>query len=408
MKTNIFTTAVALSDKDLLARIDTLAATEREATAELVGHLAALELRPSLYLAQGHGSLFEYCTQALHLSEDAACNRTKAVRTCQQFPVVLDLLVSGHLTLTAVRLLGPHLTLENHEAVLARAAGKARGDIEALVAELTPKPDVPASVRKLPEPRGGAGLFSSDEPCSRLQRSHPRGPAIAQPSIGDELSLRDVKAASPAVSSTPRPAPRPIIQALAPERYRVQFTIGQETHDRLRRVQALLRREIPNGDPAVIFDRALELLEEAAKSKLGFTTKRPRTSPHPAAGRRMPNRDEPGRAYETRIRFETDKRSRHIPNAVKRAVWRRDEGQCAFVAATGRRCGERSFLEFHHVQPYAMQGPTTIDNIALRCRRHNQYEAELVFGPRDPSTVRETSEVYRAGARFREQRRCPG
>jgi len=73
METNIFATAVALSDRDLLARIDTLAVREREATAELLGHLAALELRPSLYLAQGYGSLFEYCTQALHLSEDAAC-----------------------------------------------------------------------------------------------------------------------------------------------------------------------------------------------------------------------------------------------------------------------------------------------------------------------------------------------
>jgi hypothetical protein len=402
---------------------------------ELVGHLAALELRPSLYLAQGYGSLFEYCTQALHLSEDAACNRTKVVRTCQQFPVVLDLFASGRLTLTAVRLLGPHLTLENHEAVLARAARKARGDIEALIAELAPRPDVPASVRKLPEPRGEAGLFNSDETCSRLRRSDSPGLTIAQPSSGDEHGLRDVKAPSPAVSSTPRPAPRPIVQALAPERYRVQFTISQETHDRLRRVQALLRREIPNGDPALIFDQALELLEETAKSRLGFTARpRSRTSrratagptitakrtlamergltgephPHTAEGRKMPNPDEAGRAYETRIRFETDKRSRHIPNAVKRAVWRRDQGRCAFTASTGRRCGERSFLEFHHVRPYAMEGPASVGNISLRCRRHNAYEAEMIFGPRDPSIVRESSEVYRAGARCRERRLCPG
>ena len=47
---------------------------------------------------------------------------------------------------------------------------------------------------------------------------------------------------------------RPIVRATAPERYRVQFTIGPETHERLRRVQALLRREIPDGDPGAIFD----------------------------------------------------------------------------------------------------------------------------------------------------------
>ena len=75
MKNNILMTAFALSDHDLLARIAALARTEREATAELVGHLAALELRPSLYAAEGHGSLFDYCTEALRLSEDARANR---------------------------------------------------------------------------------------------------------------------------------------------------------------------------------------------------------------------------------------------------------------------------------------------------------------------------------------------
>ncbi|HET8647362.1 MAG TPA: HNH endonuclease, partial [Vicinamibacteria bacterium] len=66
--------------------------------------------------------------------------------------------------------------------------------------------------------------------------------------------------------------------------------------------------------------------------------------------------------------------------AVKRAVWARDAGRCAYVSAGGRRCTERGFLEFHHVQPYALRGEATIDNIALRCRRHNQYEALMMFG----------------------------
>ena len=82
-------------------------------------------------------------------------------------------------------------------------------------------------------------------------------------------------------------------------------------------------------------------------------------------------------------------RSRDIPREVKRVVWRRDAGQCAFVAATGRRCSERTFLEFHHVQPYARQGPATVANISLRCRRHNQYEGELIFGRHGASIVRE-------------------
>jgi hypothetical protein len=201
---------------------------------------------------------------------------------------------------------------------------------------------------------------------------------------------------------------RPIVRALAPERYRVQFTIGQEAHDNLRRVQALLRREIPNGDPGAIFERALALLrEEVEKCKLGIAA-----NPRGARSR--------GRPYEKRIRFRTDKgemrdsrstgdvpaevetaitrqkrpHSRHIPNAVKRAVWHRDGAQCAFVSGAGRRCVERNFLEFHHIQPYALRGPATIGNISLRCRRHNAYEADVVFGPRDPSTVSESRPSY--------------
>ena len=69
-----------------------------------MAHLAALDSRPALYAAQGYGSLFSYCTQALRLSEDAACHRIEAARAARRFPVILELLSSGEVTLTAVRL----------------------------------------------------------------------------------------------------------------------------------------------------------------------------------------------------------------------------------------------------------------------------------------------------------------
>ena len=112
MKTNILLIASALSDQDLLARLEVLAGKEREASVELVAHLAALDSRPALYAAQGYGSLFTYCTQALRLSEDAACNRIEAARACRRFPQILELLASGSLTLTSVRLLARHLTAD--------------------------------------------------------------------------------------------------------------------------------------------------------------------------------------------------------------------------------------------------------------------------------------------------------
>lgn len=83
--------------------------------------------------------------------------------------------------------------------------------------------------------------------------------------------------------------------------------------------------------------------------------------------------------------------SRHIPAEVKRTVWSRDAGQCAFVAHTGRRCTERAFLEFHHVVPHGAGGKATLDNIELRCRAHNGYEAEMFFGQRMLAGVKDCS-----------------
>src|SRR5207237_1288706 len=137
-----------------------------------------------------------------------------------------------------------------------------------------------------------------------------------------------------------------ILRPLAPERYRVQITISRETHDKLRRAQDLLRHAIPDGDPAAVFDRALTaLLTQLEKSKYAATTR-----PHTSQQRR--------------------KRSRHIPAALRRAVWERDRGRCAFVGTHGR-CEERGFLEFHHVIPYAAGGEAVVENIQLRCRAHN-------------------------------------
>jgi hypothetical protein len=141
-------------------------------------------------------------------------------------------------------------------------------------------------------------------------------------------------------------------------------------------VQALLRREIPDGDLAVIFDQAITLLlDNLEKRKIGAAAK-PRPRPPIRSG------------TDKHVR-EGARPSRYIPREVKRAVWKRDEGQCAFLSSEGRRCAERTFLELHHVQPYAKQGPATVENISLRCWRHNQYEAGLVFGPHGTSIVRE-------------------
>jgi hypothetical protein len=367
MKTDALATAAALTDHDLLARLDVLSGAEREATAEVVAHLAALDARPALFAARGYGSLFSYCTRALHLSEDAACNRIDAARACRRYPIVLGLLSDGALSLTSIRLLAKHLTAQNHVAVLDRARGRTRREIEGLVAELAPLPDAATSVRRL-----------SDAPAVRRPVLNSwTAPADATLEAGTPSTSRALAAleatgasaaASPAASSTVwRPAPHSRVQASAPSRYRVQVTIGEAGHEALRRLQELLRREVPDGDPGTIVERALLSLMKRVEGTKAAT-------PRPRCEATRPGTDTPAATREPRAT------SRYVPRGIRRAVWQRDGGRCAFVATDGVRCPERTFLELHHRHPCALGGPATTETIALRCRRHNQYEAELDFG----------------------------
>ena len=363
LNTNLIALATELPDHDLLARIAALSAKERGATVELVAHLAALDSRPSLYASEGYGSLFSYCTHVLRLSEDAACNRIHAARACRRFPLILDLLATGLLSLASVRRLREHLTPENHEAVQERASGRSRREIEALVAELAPRPDARPLVRRLPAPPVAAA--APQAPTLPTAIAEAATPSSAEPMAPNP----------PPSSLTPvPPLRRPVIETTSPERYRVQFTVGKETHDKLRRLQELLRREIPDGDPGAIFDRAVTLLlERVERKKLGAASRpRPSTVIRPGTDKSDERKGEP----------------RDIPTYVQRAVSKRDGGQCGFVGPGGHRCPERTFLEFHHIVPYARGGRAPIENISLRCRRHNQYEAELEFGASVMSAAR--------------------
>ena len=118
----------------------------------------------------------------------------------------------------------------------------------------------------------------------------------------------------------------------------------------------MLGHAIPSGEEAAVLDRALTvLLVELAKTKFASTP-----NPRPSRGTK---------AGETSA-------------AVKRAAWVRDCGRCRFVGVGGHRCEERRFIEFHHLDPKALGGEATVDNIELRCRRHNDYEGRLWFGKR--------------------------
>ena len=231
----------------------------------------------------------------------------------------------------------------------------------------SPKPDVPTVLQPTQVP--GPALALQTENAGSGPGSQPPGAAhVAVPTdVVTSPSAAGASAQSPApgrvdsliaAAASCQPAPTPARDRLAPlgtGRFELRTTLDQEAHDLLRQLQALLAHAIPGGEIPELLKRALRLAVRDAERQR-----------HAAASR-------PGSKRRS-------KNPRHVPAAVRRAVHARDEGRCTFVSTSGRRCAEKRFLQYDHVHPVARGGESTVANIRLRCRAHNQLDAERTYG----------------------------
>ena len=335
--------------------------------------------------------MFAYCTEVLHLSEAEAYLRIAAARASREHPLLLAMLADGRLHLTAIAKLAPHLTLENREALLKRAVHRSKREIEELVAELSPRPDAPAVIRKLPDRRDGTtspalrlgpdaeapslGLASGGRCFGRSPTPSGRSRRGARPNCvrteSPRASPNCVQTESPASRRStllpPEAALRPasprtrpaLVEPLAPGRYKVQFTASAELHDKLERLRALMRPSVPDGDLAAIVEQAVTEKLQRLEARRFARTQAPR---------------------KTLSQSETSPTTRQIPAAVKRAVYERDGGRCRYEDEQGRRCTARQGLEFHHRHPFGHGGDHSVANVSLACRSHNGYLAEVDYG----------------------------
>jgi hypothetical protein len=342
-----------VSDIELLRALEELIARDRFVEADLLAHLGEVDSR-ELYLEEGCSSMFVYCVEVLHFSESEAYHRIHAARAVRRYPLVLDRVREGEIHLTGVNLLAPHLTQENCTELLDLARHRSKREIAEILADRAPRPEAPAIVRRLPATLNAASFSKGSLP------------AAAEPHPSEWPGERHVSSpAPPASGASAAPAPRsPSPEPLGEERYKIQFTASRGVRDKLREAQSLLRHQIPNGELAEVFDRALTLLIADAKRKRFAQTAR--TSPRGRTVREAAVRDQPV--------------SRHIPAHIRRAVVARDGDGCRFVGRNGRRCGSRDFLEFHHEQPWARSARHSVAGISLRCRAHNQHAAVQDFG----------------------------
>ena len=237
-----------LSESELLERFETLVACDRHNTTQLLVAIAEIDER-KLWAKHACPSMFVLCVERFHMSEQVTAKRIWAARTARRFPVILEMVERGELHLSAIHLLARHLTPQNCSDVLRRARHKSSREIERLVAALAPRPDVASSVRALRRTvvdtaQGAAaasGGAARDSHSASASDSHSAS-ASAPASTAAVQSCPIPSCPIPAQrgSAVSGPAARPIT-ALSPRRYKIEITVDEETHDKLRSLQLMAR-----------------------------------------------------------------------------------------------------------------------------------------------------------------------
>jgi 5-methylcytosine-specific restriction endonuclease McrA len=335
-----------LSNRELIAEFDALIAGNHMSFAALLTRIAQIDER-RLYLEQGYPSMSAFLMQRMRLpTQNSAYKRLTAARTACRYPGVLVAMSDGRLNLTAVLMLAPHLTPSNADALVAAALDKTCFELQVVLAERFPRPDLPERLSAIaapeppPIPTAALDLLAA----KRVEATFPDQPVHGHGQSATPLAAERAE------------GPRPRVVPLGPRRYGFQFTGDQETREVYEEVRDLLSHQVPGGEMALVFKRALQLAKAELKKRNYAVT------------------DRPGRASGG------SESSRHIPASVRREVHERDGDRCTFVSESGKRCDSRRMVEFEHDVTHACGGESTPNNLRLLCRAHNQLMAEREFG----------------------------
>src|SRR5580765_6902975 len=300
-----------LSHRALLLDLRSSRGSEARSTAVVLSRIAEVDAR-RLYRDEGYPSMYEFLIHDLHYSEGAAYKRLYAARAAWKFPLLYLAVADGKLHLSGVVLLAKHLTESNVAEWVDAATHRTKAEIEQVIANRCPRPDLPERLEVIAPPAWLAEL----SPGTVHATQSPSEPPCTRPSL--QLSPGTVE-------------PPSRVTPLAPGRFGFQCTVDQETQDLWEYAKALLSHEIPTGEMALVLKAILKLAVPRLDKRKFAATNRPGHS-RGSAG------------------------PRHIPAAVKREVRVRDEGKCTYVGENGKRCGSRHKLEFHHDQEFARGG----------------------------------------------------
>jgi hypothetical protein len=382
---------VGLKNSELLAELSELVQRSHAITAEELAHLAELEDR-MLHLELGFPSLFAYCVEALGMSEGAAGRRVAAARVCRRFPEAFEWVARGELHLSALCALSPHLKSENAGELFEACRRTTRRQIEELLAARFPRPDVREQIRRLPVRAHAAEDVDVEAP--RQREIEPLSVDRFGVHFTADAELRELIAQARALASHRLPKRdlsslmKLVLETFVQHEEKRRFAVGRkpravpgDAKPAGAPATQLARDSLPTGISSTPPGEASALPTGTPSARLGGASALPAgispTPPDEASAVPAP----PTRKVTRSARFwRASKRSRYISARVTRSVYLRDQGQCSFVSADGRRCGARAFLQLDHIEPWAALGAPVAENIRILCRGHNLLHARNCFG----------------------------
>jgi predicted nucleotidyltransferase len=300
-------------------RLTDLLRREHSAMADFLVALADFD-RQRLWL--GHSSLFYFLHRELGLSKGAAHFRKVAAQLVHQFPEVVEPLRDGRLCISSVVELARVMTPENRVEAMPRFFHRSKREAKEVAMEIQPAAVIPRREVVMELPRSIA--VRPDEP----------GPIVPE-----------IKTLTPQLTSEP----------LTFDLRRLHMTVSKQFLEKLESARKGQGHAQPGASAEKVLEAALDLLL-AVQGKRRAEVKKPQQNPRPT------------------------KNPSHVPAAVKRAVWARDEGKCQWPLDSGGVCGSTLRLEIDHIRPLARGGKSTVANCRLACCFHNQLAARQVYG----------------------------
>lgn len=314
-----------LKNEELKIQFERALKQETHAISQVILYLSEIDRR-KLYLEEAYSSLFSYCVEKCHYSEGAAYRRIQAARLSQQFPEIITLLSEGEIHLTSLCLIAPHLNAQNASELFSKVQYKSKKEIEKVVASMFPTQElIPDTIRRLPAKKEISNMVPLPNPGS---------------------------SAHPFVYSKPKE----VIKHVSFQDVKIEFRANQSLASKIQRAKDILRHKYPEGKLEDILTEAIDLLLQKKDPERKVAAK--------------------PTSQNTKI---SDSNTRYVPQRVKLAVYHRDSGQCAYVSPEGRRCQERGAIEIDHIQPYALGGSTSVENLRLLCQNHNRWRAQKTF-----------------------------